>query len=509
MTTLIQKFSSLSQLKLNVLANYISKLWSNLLSFLLIPVYLHYLGVEAYGLIGAFYTVSSFINLLDLGLSTTINREVSLRKSIPEKRATIPDLLRTIEIVYWCIGALLVVVMLLLAQSIATQWLKPDKLNPATVRWAVLILGLTLAIRWPVTPYRSTLIGLEMQVQLNIFEGILRTLREFGAVATLAWISPTIIAFLLWQAILALAEVFLLMILAWYYLSWEKTRPRFQVNNLQQVWQFAVVMNWTTVVSLLLTQMDKILLSKLVSLEKFGYYTIAYTLASSIVSFFYPFSVAISPHLTALVAQGEEQKLKEAFHKSSLFVSTLVTPVATILIFCAPTILQLWTHSKELVTQASSPLMLLAFGMLMGSMIHVQYLLQLAIGKPQIYAFFGTCSLVITIPAMLWLVPHFELVGAALVSAILNTAYYLILSRITHWYILPHEYRRWLVQDTLIPILLCFAVGYIVMQIQYAFVGILAAIIFIVTGLGINYMLLGVWYKYQTRHFTKQEKING
>jgi hypothetical protein len=84
MTALIKKIKSLSKFKLNTLANYAGRFWLNLLSFLLVPVYLHYLGVEAYGLIGAFYAVISFINLLDLGLSTTVSREVALRKAVSD-----------------------------------------------------------------------------------------------------------------------------------------------------------------------------------------------------------------------------------------------------------------------------------------------------------------------------------------------------------------------------------------------------------------------------------------
>lgn len=509
MALFIQRLNSLSQLKLNIFANYIGKFWSNLLSFLLVPVYLHYLGVEVYGLIGAFYAVTSFVNLLDLGLGTTINREVALRKSIPEKRGSIPNLLKTTEIIYWCIGLGLVVLMALLAQPIATQWFKIEKLHLGTVRWVVLILGLTVAIRWPVTPYRSTLIALEKQVPLNIGEATLKTFRELGAVVILVWISPTIMAFLVWQSLLALAEVFLMMILAWHFLPVKKTRPCFEFNILGEIWRFAIGMNWITVVSLLLTQMDKILLSKLVSLEQFGYYSMANTLASSIVTFFHPFSIAISPHFTALVAQGEEQKLKEIFHKSSLFISLLLTPVATMLMFCAPTILEIWIRSPEVVTQASHPLRLLTFGMLMGSLFHVQYLLQLAIGKPQIYALFGSFSLILVVPAMFWLISHFELVGAALVWAILNTAYYLILSRMTHRYILHHEYQRWLFQDTLIPIVLCFAVDCIVVQVQSAYPGIPTAIISIAIGLGISYGLLGLWYTYQMKYDKSRLKVKG
>ncbi|NJM23730.1 MAG: oligosaccharide flippase family protein [Richelia sp. SM1_7_0] len=335
MSALIQKLKSLSQLKLNAIANYAGNFWSNLLSFLLVPVYLHYLGVEAYGLIGGFYAVISFIGLLDLGLSATIKREVALRKAIPEKVLTIPDLLRTTEIIYWCTGTVILLLMVFLAQPISTQWINAENLDLRTVKWAVIILGLTVAIRWPVTTYRGTLIALEKQVQLNILEVILKTFRELGAVIILVMISPTIIAFLLWQAFIAIVEVLLMMVFAWCYVPKTENRASFKIEILKEIWRFAIGVSWTTIVSMMLSQIDKILLTKFVSLEQFGYYMLASTLAQKISIIFQPFVVAISPQLITLAAQPDEQKFINFFHKSSLFISLTVIPVASTFIFFA------------------------------------------------------------------------------------------------------------------------------------------------------------------------------
>jgi len=137
MAQFIHNLRSLSHFKLNTLANYAGKFWSNLLSLLLVPVYLHYLGVEAYGLIGAFYGVTSFIGLLDLGLSATVSREVAVRQAVPEKQATIPDLLRTTEVIYWGVSIVIILIMAFLAEPIATQWIKVEKLDLNTVKYTV------------------------------------------------------------------------------------------------------------------------------------------------------------------------------------------------------------------------------------------------------------------------------------------------------------------------------------------------------------------------------------
>ena len=499
MTVLIRKLKSLSQLKLNAIANYAGNICSNLLSFLLVPVYLHYLGVEAYGLIGGFYAVISFIGLLDLGLSATIKREVALRKVIPEKLLTIPDLLRTTEIIYWCTGTVILLLMVLLAQPISTQWINAENIAKATVKWAVIILGLTVAIRWPVTTYRGTLIALEKQVLLNILEGALKTFRELGAVLILVMISPTIIAFLLWQAFIAVLEVLLMMVFAWRNVPKIENRASFKIEILKEIWQFAAGISWTTIVSIILAQIDKILLAKFVSLEQFGYYMLASTLAQKLSIIFQPFVVAISPQLITLAAQPDKQKFINFFHKSSLFISLTVIPVASTFIFFAPIILELWTQSPDVATQASSILAILTFGAMLDSISNISSQIQLAIGKPQIAAIFNTISVFFVIPAMLYIVPELQLFGAALIKTVVNILYYLVLSRITHRYILHQEHRRWLIQDTLIPVLICFTVFFIVSQLQIVLTGKLFAMLCILSGITISYGLLFIWYKHQVK----------
>ena len=85
----------LSQIKLNILANFAGKGWNALMLVALVPLYIRVLGIEAYGLIGFFTTLQAVFALLDLGLSTTLNREtarLSARAdSAQERRSNLSD----------------------------------------------------------------------------------------------------------------------------------------------------------------------------------------------------------------------------------------------------------------------------------------------------------------------------------------------------------------------------------------------------------------------------------
>ena len=47
------------------------------MGFIFIPIYISYLGIESYGLIGLFIILQGLLSLLDMGLSPTLNREMA------------------------------------------------------------------------------------------------------------------------------------------------------------------------------------------------------------------------------------------------------------------------------------------------------------------------------------------------------------------------------------------------------------------------------------------------
>jgi O-antigen/teichoic acid export membrane protein len=67
-------------LKKNTIANYIGQFYTMFIGIFMLPFYLKYLGAEAYGLVGFFTMLMSWMALLDLGLSTTLARETAKLK---------------------------------------------------------------------------------------------------------------------------------------------------------------------------------------------------------------------------------------------------------------------------------------------------------------------------------------------------------------------------------------------------------------------------------------------
>jgi O-antigen/teichoic acid export membrane protein len=76
------------------------------------------MGVEAYGLVGFFATLQSLLVLFDLGMSTTVTRELARYSSLLGREQEIRDLTRTLEMIYWSIGGFIAIIVLLLSEII-------------------------------------------------------------------------------------------------------------------------------------------------------------------------------------------------------------------------------------------------------------------------------------------------------------------------------------------------------------------------------------------------------
>ena len=62
-----------------------------------IPLYIKYLGIEAYGLIGIFALLQAWLALLDMGMTPTLSREMARFTGGAHDAQSIRDLLHVSE----------------------------------------------------------------------------------------------------------------------------------------------------------------------------------------------------------------------------------------------------------------------------------------------------------------------------------------------------------------------------------------------------------------------------
>jgi O-antigen/teichoic acid export membrane protein len=441
------KFKLTSGFKLDLAANFAGVGWSFLIQIACIPLYLRFLGVEAYGLIGFYLMLQAILQVLDFGLSPTMNREMARYSVQPEKAAEARDLVRTLEAGYWLIGIAIGAVMLAAAPVIATDWIKASTIPVHDVRHTVMLMGVLAVFQWPASFYQGGLMGLGRQVLYNGLSISLSTLSNGGAVLVLWRVSPTIQAFFLWLVAVNAAKVILLATFLWKSLPPATRPPQFDSRQVRNIWHFAAGMSGITACALILTQSDKVILSKLLSLKMFGYYTLAGMFGAGLSMIVGSVSNTIFPRFSALVVAGNEEALKHLYHRCTQLMAVLILPLAAVLALFSTDILQLWTGNAEVARNAGPIASVLVVGTALNGLMFLPYTLQLAYGWTSIGLRINIFLTVTLVPAIWIMATHYGAVGAASVWVALNCIYMAIGVPLTHRRLLRGETSRWLAED--------------------------------------------------------------
>jgi O-antigen/teichoic acid export membrane protein len=439
-------------LKRNLLANYIGQGWTGLMSLAFVPLYIKYLGIESYGLIGLFAMLTAWLSLLDMGMTPTLSREMARFTSGMQSAQSIRDLLRTIEVITFGISLVIAAGLALSSRWLATYWLGTNDLPTHVVIQAFAIMGLVAALRFSETIYHSSILGLQRQVLFNVINSSLATLRGLGAVAMLAWVSPSIQTFFLWQGLVSILALGIFAFVTYLYLPSVQGKARFSLQALRSVSRFAGGMLGITFLAVLLTQVDKVLLSKLLSLTDYGYYTLSSTVAAALTMLISPITQAVYPRLCEMHAAGNREMLAHIYHKSAQLISVFAGSAAIVFILFGKSFLELWTHDSILAERTAPLLSLLMLGNFLNGLMWVPYQTQLAYGWTNLAMKVNIFAVILIIPSILLVTPRFGAMGAAWVWVILNLGYLLIASQFMYRRILRAEKWRWYLQDLLAPI---------------------------------------------------------
>lgn len=422
-----------------------------------VPSYIHYLGIEAYGLIGFFLALQGVLQVLDLGLAPTANREIA-RLTTLLQMASARDFLRTLDGVYWVVALLIGFGIALAAPMIADSWLQAQHLSAATVARAIMLMGVTVAVRWPTGLYTGVLSGAGRLTQANTATLTTALAGSVGAVAVLAFISPTIEAFFLWQTSIGFAQALLMRYLAWRALPGDRP-ARFNWGVLGSVWRFSVGMSGIALSAIIFGQLDKIILSRTVSLREFGYYALATTVASALYRLVNPIFSAIYPRFSVMVARDDRVALEGLYRVATNLFSCLFFPAAMLLAVCASPIMLLWTHDVAVASAVTPLVTILAVGSAIHGVMYFPYALQLAEGNARLPVTINLILLVVMVPLIVGLSLRLGVRGGAIGWLVLHSLYLPLGTWLTHRKYLVGMGSLWLMRDVGVPAIVATLCG--------------------------------------------------
>ena len=444
------------KLKHNIIANYASQLYVTAVGIVMVPLYISYMGAEAYGLVGFFAMLQAWFNLLDMGLTPTMARESARFHGGAMSLLEYRRLARALEGVFAAVALLGGVLLFALAQPIAEHWLKASHLPPQEIVIALRLMALTIALRWMCGLYRGVITGAEKLVWLSSFSASIATGRFVLVLPVLIWLSATPLAFFGFQLAIAVLELAGLAFMAYRLLPRIPAGQRIQWQwaPLKPVLKFSLSIAFTSSVWIMVTQTDKLVLSSILPLADYGYFTVAVLVAGGIMMVGGPISSAIMPRMTRLQAQGQHETLIALYRQATQLVTIIATPVALVLIFFAPQVLWAWTGDAALAKRAAPVLSLYAAGYAFLAVGAFPYYLQYAKGNLRLHLIGNALFVVGLIPSIIWAATRYGMVGAGWAWFISNAIYFALWTPLVHRKFATQLHASWLLKDIAQPALL-------------------------------------------------------
>jgi O-antigen/teichoic acid export membrane protein len=490
----------------NILANLIGGAWATVLTLLIIPIQVKILGMEAFGLVGLIATLQIIFNVLDLGLSATITRSVASDTSSNHEHSR--EIVQTAATLYWGIALLIGVLLGRQAGWVADNWFNLKELSPDTVRMGIQVIALSLALRWPVTLYAGVISGLQRLEILNLLKSAVITVRLVGGVLVLL-VFHDLTVFLIWTAISAFVEIVSYAIVCCRIMPELSLRPYLSYRAVKEVWHFSLGMNLIAILAMVLTQTDRILISKLLPLESLGCYFLAYNTAIGISLIPSAINSAMFPSFSSDYGHDGKNQLISRYDKATQINAYLISLLTFFLVFFGYDVLRFWI-STEVAERTYRVMGILSFGLLLHASITNCYSIATASGNPYLVLKINVFGFLCYVPCLYLLIYYYGIYGGAFASVFLGVYYLTILLPAVHKIILKQPVLPWFSQN-LLPFLILGLISFggmrvflLIFLIDHLFAVLASCIIAILIYLTVGYYLLKVDLRSDIRTFLIQ-----
>jgi len=375
----------------NAVSNVITLAWLSVLSILVIPVYIKLLGVSEWGLVAACASLQLLSNFVDAGFSQIVPRWVAREAHNPTALRSYVTLFRKM---YLVLGLLVFVSLQLCAGYLAQFWFQvaPDQVS--ALEMAIRIISFQLLFQFVNNLHIGLWHGMQRQVLANLSAGGFGTLKHMAAMAVLL-IGPAVA----WRyattfAIVAMLEVFTNAWLVRRTLRELGSATEAHLLTAKPFLKEVSVLSGGILVGLLVSQMDRLILSRSVSLEHFGVYTVVATLSLAFLQLQTPLTRAYFP---LLVQDIEAIGRVSVGHMRSLIGGTLMFSTLPALVACvfAGPLLRIWLHDLKFVDIGTQPMQILLLAVAANTIYGCIYQVMVAAGRSHLVLKFNLAALAV------------------------------------------------------------------------------------------------------------------
>lgn len=430
-------------LNLNILIGLISQIYIILANILVVPIYIKYLGAESYGLVAFFMLLQGLFLLFDVGLTPTLSRQVTLFHSGSISKVHFIQIFRFIRLCFYGLGLFSLIILFLLSERIVYKWINIEVLELNLVHQCFYMMIACVFLRWIVGLYRGVLTGFECIFWLSVSNIIITTLKFFGVFLYMYYLGFNVFNFFVFQLIIGVLEYGIFYRKSSQLLPKSKKYIVFDFSVIKPLLPFALSIGFSSFVWIVVTQLDKLVLSGLLSLSEYAYFSLAVLVAGAIIQINTPISNAIMPRMAFLYSENNIEQMRQDYLNATQIVTVFIVTAGLILFFFAKPILYIWSDDSTIVKESSVILQLYALGNVFLVLSAFPYYLQYAKGNMKYHLWGNILSLCVLLPAIIYCSYHYGAIGAGLVWLVTHLCFLCFWVSFVHKKIEPDINKHW------------------------------------------------------------------
>ena len=401
----------MSRLRRNIVYNLSGQLTLVLLSFVSARYIYRDLGQDVLGIIYFVMMLNNVVaGVLELGLGATVIKEVAAHVESDEAYAR--RVVRVGAFYFWCAFALVAGAQVLAAPWLVRAWLQVDTLPLEDATAIVRVLGPAAFLAFPKTFYTSVFRGMQRMGITNLIDVGTTAVQQVGVVALIA-MGISLHWVVLWIAGSYVLRVTLYMLFLGRALSWVSLIPSYDAEVVRRNATFVRQVAGMSLLGLVQSQGDKLVMSKLLPVSVVGWYGFAYGTTSKGTQVSSSVATAVFPRLSELAHAKDEAGLAKAFHGVQTLMRFGLLPVFMGIPFVVP-----FVFSNVLDVEAMEALWLptsvLALGFYMQGTMMVPHFLALGMERADIVFRQVLWALFLVFPLTAGLIYAFGIIGAPL-----------------------------------------------------------------------------------------------
>lgn len=418
-------------------------------SILFVPVYIHFLGINGYGIYSFLLLFFSWVTILQAGVDPAVTRMTA--KYVAEKSYININPLLAASLMFQIITASLIGgVFILSSDFLATFIIKEETAFLDETRIALHYAGINIVILMCRNVYIALFMGLQRYDISSFYDAFFNLLASLLAVLAL-WIGYGIVGMIVVRLIVNILSIAVLHYVAKKMVSSFRLSLRISKELLKEIYNYASWIVAGRINRLAVSALPPIFIGMYIGPSGIAYYNISSRIVLTLNNLLASSISVIFPFVSELKTLKETGRIRSAYLRMNRFLSLISTPLYCFGVIYSWDLLYLWL-GPEIANNCWLLMGIFFIGYYLSSATMVPSTFALGIGNVKILAFTGFAQTIIIVLTLPFLLKTFGIAGAGLNLILFESASIVMVIIITTKIIKASSFTYW-VRDRLLMLL--------------------------------------------------------